>query len=112
MIRSPLPAPERRISGIKFGREIHHIFAAAGAAIVSTIRAPLSFAVNGTARFPDAKLAGPKKGNGCSDTSPMNAAAPSCAFETLELIFHVSVRNLRKSHGNAMSVWCWRLFRP
>ena len=33
---------------------------------------------------------------------PMNAAAPSRAFETLELIFHVSIRNLRKSHGNAI----------
>ena len=33
---------------------------------------------------------------------PVNAAAPSRAFETLELIFHVAVRNLRKTHGNAV----------
>jgi ABC-type polysaccharide/polyol phosphate export permease len=33
---------------------------------------------------------------------PINATAPSRAFETLELIFHVAVRNLRKSHGNAV----------
>ena len=33
---------------------------------------------------------------------PMNASAPSRAIETLEIIFHVSIRNLRKTHGNAV----------
>lgn len=33
---------------------------------------------------------------------PIHASAPTRAFETLELIFHVAVRNLRKQHGNAV----------
>ena len=33
---------------------------------------------------------------------PTNASTASRAFETLELIFHAAVRNLRKQHGNAV----------
>jgi ABC-type polysaccharide/polyol phosphate export permease len=33
---------------------------------------------------------------------PLHASAPTRAFETLELIFHAAVRNMRKQHGNAV----------